>query len=94
MPCEMFNTLIAVLDKISDTKKYVGETDFSRNAVFLKQKILRYARKFNDGKTENAAVYFFEKEAAVLTELLIFNASFGEENAADYFKNVKYKPKK
>jgi hypothetical protein len=85
----MFNSLIYALCEFTESVKSAGETDFSHNAELLKQKILLYGRAYSTEDDDHAAVYFYEKEAGALLELLTVYASFKQDDVGDYYADFK-----
>ncbi len=80
-----FNSLVSVLSNYivaDETNKY------SVYAQRLKNKILRYGRKFIYNEEENVAVYFYEDEAALLIKLCAIYINATEQPVADYFSQV------
>ena len=69
MASEEFNTLLAVLDEIIVCG---ADTKLGFFAKRLKEKMLRYSRRFIHRNTRKSVTYFFENEAALLIKLLAF----------------------
>ena len=69
MASEEFNTLLAVLDEIIVCGV---DTKLGFYAKRLKEKMIRYSRRFIHRNTRKSVTYFFENEAALLIKLLAF----------------------
>ena len=89
----LFNTLVWVLTQFGGTEKEVGVTMLSRESAALKFKIMKYARLYKSGSTDCAALYFFPKEAAVLTEILTSFFSLGRKDIPDYYGQIEGRKK-
>ncbi|MGN0585198.1 MAG: DUF3991 domain-containing protein, partial [Ruminococcus sp.] len=77
-----FNSIVSVLSNFivaDETNKY------SVYALRLKNKILRYGRKFVHNEEENVAFYFYEDEAAILIKLCAIYINATEQSTMDYF---------
>jgi hypothetical protein len=85
-----FNHLIATLDKFISLEHKVPGNEIISNAKTLKAKILKYARTYisKDGK-EKCVVYFFEKEASALIELLNYSTFNYKKAEKDYYTPIK-----
>jgi prolipoprotein diacylglyceryltransferase len=89
-----YNTLVSILEVFIESEKLIGETDYSKNAKALYQKIYGYARTYIDNNgNENVAVYFYPKESALLIELLLSALSL-QKSELDKKKNYYEKLKK
>lgn len=88
MTKDFFNSLISILQYfiIADS-----ENKYGVYAQKIKNKIMRYSRTFVSDGEENAVVYFYEDEAAILIKLftIYFNAT--ENSSADYFSQISRK---
>lgn len=63
---EFFNSLVAVLTAYID----VDETNkYSTYAKRIKDKVMKYGRKFMHDDDEQIVIYFYEEEAAILIKL-------------------------
>ena len=90
LPHELFNTLMTALDFFIASEKIIGETTQSKQAIRLKEKILTHSRVFNYEGDENASIYFYGVEPAVIMKLLTIYINRGEEIIPnDYFSNLK-----
>jgi len=89
LPCEIFNSLISVLDYFVALENQVGKTFFSIHSAKLKTKIMRHGRIFNNNQSENTqsvSINFYGNESAILTKLLIYYISLGEKPTEDFFE--------
>ena len=82
---ELFNSLVSVLTSFIEA----GEANkYGVYAAKLKNKIMKYSRSFIHNETENAAIYFYEDEAAMLIKLFAIYISATEDPSEDYFANL------
>jgi hypothetical protein len=85
-----FNALIETLDTFIKAEEIIGETDFSKNAVKLKNKIFKYARVYTDKiHKENVAINFCPNESAIMIELILFALTLNRNNTHNYFSELK-----
>lgn len=83
---EFFNSLVTMLQFfiVADSANKYGQY-----AARLKEKILHYSRAFVNEGEDNAVVYFYEDEAAILLKLftIYFNAT--EKSNGDFYKQIR-----
>lgn len=89
LPREHFNALVAILHQFADTENQIGETVYSQSAANLKEKIFRFGKVYSAADSENAALFLYLKEAAVLIELLTAYGSFFTESHEDFYADFK-----
>jgi hypothetical protein len=90
LPSELFDSLILALDYFISSEKEIGETTQTKQAARLKTKILNHARAFENGGEDNASIYFYGVESAVVIKLLTIFINRGEEKVpTDYFSQLK-----
>ena len=95
MPRELFNSMIAALDYFIATESEIGKTVSSQQATRLKEKILTHGRAFDYEGDENASIYFYGVEPAVMMKLLTIYINRGEEKPAqDYYSELKRRKNK
>ena len=81
-----FNSLVSLLSSFIEA----GEGNkYGVYAERLKNKIMKYSRCFVHNETENAAIYFYEDEAATLIKLCAIYISATEGAAEDYYRAVR-----
>jgi len=85
----MFNTLIYILTQFIGSENEIGATTLSENSARLKFKILKFARAYKNGNVDCVAVNLFNREAAMLTEILISFFSIGKFGIEDYYAQLK-----
>ena len=92
---ELFNSLMSALDFFIASEKIIGETIQSEQATRLKEKILTHSRAFYYKGDENASIYFYGVESAVIMKLLTIYINRGEEIPPyDYFPKLKKRENK
>jgi hypothetical protein len=89
LSCEIFNSLVSVLEYFIATENEIGKTFFSKNAERLKEKIMKHGRAFNNENGENVSIYFYKIEAAVILKLLIYYIALREKPPSDFFSLLK-----
>ena len=90
LPCELFNSMITVLDYFIASEIEIGETVFAKQATRLKSKILTHSRAFGVGDEAHASIYFYGVEPAVMMKLLTIYINRGEENpVTNYYSGLK-----
>ena len=90
LPRELFNSMMSALDFFVSSENEVGETIYSQQATRLKEKILTHGRAFGNSSEDNASIYFYGVEPAVMMKLLTIYINRGEEiPATDYFPKLK-----
>ena len=83
---DFFNSLVSVLSAFIQAD---AENKYGVYAARLKKKIMRYSRSFIHNEEENAAIYFYEDEAALLIKLCAIYINSGETMQTDYFSELK-----
>jgi hypothetical protein len=87
---ELFNSLITALDYFIASESEVGESVQSQHASRLKQKILTHGRAFDYNGDDNASIYLYGVEPAVIIKLLTIFINRGEiEPSKDYYSQLK-----
>ena len=82
---EILNSMISVLDSYIAAD---AENKFSVYAQRIKNKILNHGRKFTHNREEQAVIYFYENEAAILIKLFSIYVNAIEETPEDYFDKI------
>lgn len=85
------NSMISVLSSfiVADSSN-----KYSIYAQRLKEKILKHGRTFTNQGEENAAIYFYENEAAMLIKLFAIYVNATENTTEDYFFQIGKNQKK
>ena len=60
-------------------------------AAYLKNKVIQYGRTFTSHGEDNAAIYFYEDEAATMIKLLSFFVFITAKPAEDYYSLIEKK---
>ena len=95
MERELFNSLITALDYFIASESEVGATVQSEQATRLKEKILAHGRAFTHNDEDNASIYLYGVEPAVVIKLLTIFINRGElEPPKDYFPQLKVRNNK
>lgn len=79
---DFFNSLVSVLSNFIQAD---AENKYGIYAARLKQKIMRYSRSFIHHETENAVIYFYEDEAAMLIKLFSMYMNAMQQPTENYF---------
>ena len=82
---EFFNSLMTSLtafEAVSAQNKYSGY------ALRIKNKIMRYSRRFTHDGEEQIVTYFYEDEAAMLIKLLAIYCHVIAKPSADFFSET------
>lgn len=79
---DFFNSLVSVLSGFIQAD---AENKYGVYAARLKQKIMRYGRSFIHQKEENAVIYFYEDEAAMLIKLFSMYMNAMQQPTENYF---------
>jgi hypothetical protein len=93
LPRDLFNALMTALDYFIAAEDEIGETTQTKQAALLKEKILTHGRAFDNKGEDNASIYFYGVEAAVVIKLLTIYIELGDESTADYFPELKQRRK-
>jgi len=89
LQAELFNSLITALDYFIASENEIGETVSSQQATRLKAKILTHGRAFDYAGDDNASIYFYGVESAVIIKLLTIYINRGEEiSPKNYFSKL------
>ncbi|MBR3026150.1 MAG: hypothetical protein IKN85_13660 [Oscillospiraceae bacterium] len=83
---ELFNSLLSVLETYIKTEV---ESVYTEYALKLKNKIMNHTRIYMKNGEENAAIYFYEKEAAMLIKLFIMYDNAIENPSKNFFEIFK-----
>lgn len=89
LPRDIFNALITALDYFIALESRIGETVYSKHATRLKNKILTHSRAYNNGEDENASIYFYGIESAMIMKLLSYYVFINKKPTTDYFAKLK-----
>ena len=65
-----------------------AENKYGVYAARLKKKIMRYSRSFIHNEEENAAIYFYEDEAAMLIKLYSMYVNVMQQPTENYFVQI------
>lgn len=79
---DFFNSLVSVLSNFIQAD---AENQYGIYATRLKKKVLRYSRSFIHNETENAVIYFYEDEAAMLIKLFSMYMNAMQQPTENYF---------
>ena len=85
LPKDIFNSLVSVLEAFvaaDETNKYA---DYAKR---LKNKVMRYGRKFTNHGEEKIVIYFYEAEAAMLIKLLAIYVNAVDTSGDDFYSLV------
>ncbi len=85
LPKDIFNSLVSVLEAFvaaDETNKYA---DYAKH---LKNKVMRYGRKFTNHSEEKIVIYFYEAEAAMLIKLLAIYVNAVDTSGDDFYSLV------
>ena len=86
---EMFNSMMNALDYFIASEKVIGETEQTQQATRLKSKILTHSRSYDYEGDEQASIYFFGIEPAIMIKLLTIYINLGEEFIPnDYYSGL------
>ena len=88
LPKDIFNSLVSVLEAFvaaDETNKYA---DYASR---LKNKVMRYGRKFTNHGEEKIVIYFYEAEAAMLIKLLAIYVNAISVSGDDFYSLVNAK---
>ena len=88
LPKDIFNSLVSVLEAFvaaDETNKYA---DYAKR---LKNKVMRYGRKFTNHGEEKIVIYFYEAEAAMLIKLLAIYVNAVGNSDEDFYSLVNAK---
>lgn len=86
---DFFNSIVSVLSAFIEADT---ENKYSVYAARLKKKIMQYSRTFSRNGEDNAAIYFYEQEAAMLIKLLaIYNCAVTIPTEDFYQQTVRQK---
>ena len=88
---EFFNSLVSILSSFIEADE---NNKYGVYAARLKEKIMNYSRYFIHNETENAAIYFYEDEAAMLIKLCAIYISATEDADTDFFQQLVSKRRK
>lgn len=82
---DFFNSLVSVLSAFIQAD---AENKYGVYAARLKNKIMRYSRSFIHNEEENAAIYFYEDEAAMLIKLFSMYVNAIQQPIENYFFQI------
>lgn len=82
---DFFNSLVSVLSSFIQAD---AENKYGIYAARLKKKIMRYSRSFIHNEEENAVIYFYEDEAAMLIKLFSMYMNAIQQPIEDYFFQI------
>ena len=88
---EFFNSIVSLLSNFIEADE---SNKYGVYASRLKEKIMTYSRTFIHNETENAAIYFYEDEAAMLIKLCAIYISATDNPGEDYFQQLIERRKK
>jgi hypothetical protein len=87
---EMFNALYSTLLYFIATESSFGETQFSREAVKLKEQIDKYGRFIMCENSEDSTfiIYYFDKEVMQIIHLMILHNAMNSNPGEDHFTQL------
>ena len=77
MSKELLNGMLCCLDFLIAVDEKQGE--WEKHAQRIKDKILKYGRKFTNDDGESVVIYFYENEAAILLKAFSMNDLLTQE---------------
>ena len=85
IPKDFVNGMLYVLDCFI---KADPENAWAEHALYLKDKVLKYARAFQYQGEDSAAIYFYEEEAATLIKILSYFVFLIKNPQTDYYSLI------
>lgn len=82
---DFFNSLVSVLSAFIQAD---AENKYGVYAARLKRKIMQYSRGFIHNEEENAAIYFYEDEAAMLIKLFSMYVNAMQKPTENHFVQI------
>ncbi|MBR3045202.1 MAG: hypothetical protein IKG82_11375 [Oscillospiraceae bacterium] len=91
MSKELLNGMLCCLDYLIAVDEQHGE--WENHAQRIKDKILKYGRKFTSDDCESVVIYFYENEAAILLKAFSLFVFLKDNPQRDYITMMKTQKK-
>ena len=92
LPCEIFNSLMSVLEYFIETESQTGKTFFSEYSKALSAKFLKHGRVFHNERNDNeesVSLKLYGNDSAILNKLMIYYISLGEKPSKIFSASLK-----